>query len=57
MNALFPVAAFALAFVGAAAADDALPPNVKFQPHGHGQALTDDKGMSLYTFSRDIDPK
>ena len=56
MKALFPLAALVLAFAGAASADDAVPPNVKFQPHGHGQALTDEKGMSLYTFSRDIDP-
>ena len=56
MKAFFLVSALTLGFAAVASADDGLPPNVKFHPHGHGQALTDDKGMSLYTFSRDITP-
>ncbi len=47
----------AIAFAAPAfAGDDSGPSQVAFHQHGHGWLLTDDKGMTLYTYDKDIDP-
>lgn len=38
------------------AADNAAPADIQLQQRGHGWQLSDDKGMTLYTFERDIQP-
>ncbi len=48
-------AALMFAFCASARADD-VPAGIKLQERGHGWILTDEQGMTLYTYTRDVTP-
>ena len=53
MRAILAASAIVMSF---AAAAETGPEGVSFQQRGHGWLLVDGKGMSLYTFVRDVEP-
>src|SRR4051812_34125256 len=51
-----PIAA-AILFAASASADEGgSPSQIEVHQHGHGWTLTDAKGMTLYTYEKDVDP-